>query len=144
MEGEFQPSGGKRAGAKNESLSLIECGQIPRAAGMETKTFDLNSPEFSKFRAVRGAELVIVVLATDREHPTCCVTHEHDQVWIVLNGEMEIDEKGEVKVLTQGEGALVPRDTPHTATFRVGCRVLHILVPQEIEILAGEEAKTVH
>ena len=108
---------------------------------METKIFDLNSTEFP---AVRGAEIVVVVLAIDQEPPALCVTHEHDQVFIVLNGEMEIDENGEVEVLTQGEGALVPRGTPHTATFRVGCRVLHILVPEELEILVAEEPKTVH
>lgn len=94
---------------------------------MQTKSFNLNSIEFPRFHAVPGTDFVIEVSTIDRQLPAFCVAHEHDEAFVVPNGEMAIEENGELTALGDGEGALVARNTPHTETFGVGCKVLHIL-----------------
>jgi quercetin dioxygenase-like cupin family protein len=50
--------------------------------------------------------------------------HPHEQISFVLEGEMVFTLDGEVRTLQAGEGATVPPNVPHGATFPGPARVV--------------------
>ncbi len=43
--------------------------------------------------------------------------HEHEQITLILDGEMEITVAGETRLLSQGEAVAVPSNVLHSARF---------------------------
>jgi len=101
------------------------------------ESFDLNSLEFSRFRAVLGENLRMVVTRLDQDWTADHGEHGHEELFLVLDGEMEIQEGDERRVLHTGQGALVPRGAHHKETFRAGCRVLQIALQDGAQPDAG-------
>jgi len=62
--------------------------------------------------------------------------HENEEVWHVLDGEMEITIGRETEFVGAGRAAIVPADTPHSARAVTACQV--IVVDQPVRAtLAG-------
>jgi quercetin dioxygenase-like cupin family protein len=51
-------------------------------------------------------------------------SHPHEQISLVLAGEMILTVDGETRTLRAGEGATVPSNAPHSATFPGPARVM--------------------
>ena len=51
-------------------------------------------------------------------------SHPHEQISYVLEGEMNFTLDGETRTLRAGEGATIPSNTPHSATFSGPARVV--------------------
>jgi quercetin dioxygenase-like cupin family protein len=101
------------------------------------ESFDLDHLEFSRFRAVLGETLRMVVTRLDEDLVADNGEHAHEELFLVLDGEMEIQEGGDRRVLHKGQGALVSRSADHRETFRAGCRVLQVAVQEPSEPDAG-------
>jgi quercetin dioxygenase-like cupin family protein len=56
-----------------------------------------------------------------RAHPH---HHENEEVWNVLDGELEMVVDGVARVLRAGEAAVVPADVEHSAAAIGRCRVI--------------------
>lgn len=101
------------------------------------ESFDLNTLEFSRFRAVLGENLRMVVTRLDQDWVADHGVHDHEELFLVLDGEMEIQEGDERRVLNEGQGALVPRRTRHKESYRAGCRILQIALQDADQPDAG-------
>jgi quercetin dioxygenase-like cupin family protein len=55
--------------------------------------------------------------------------HPHEQVAQVLEGRFELTMQGETRVLTPGEVAVIPPETPHQGRALSACRILDIFQP---------------
>jgi|GEM_PF-5708393 len=95
------------------------------------ESFDLNALELSRFHAVLGERMRLVVTRLDEDLVADHGEHGHEEMFLVLDGEMEIEEGDERRVLQPGQGALVARGADHKETFRAGCRVLQIALQED-------------
>ena len=55
--------------------------------------------------------------------------HENEEVWHVLDGEMEITIGRETELVGAGRAAIVPADIPHSARAVTTCRVIVVDQP---------------
>jgi mannose-6-phosphate isomerase-like protein (cupin superfamily) len=56
--------------------------------------------------------------------------HENEEVWLVVDGELEVTVGGETRTLTAGHVAVVPPGTDHAASSPKGCTALVVDYPR--------------
>jgi mannose-6-phosphate isomerase-like protein (cupin superfamily) len=60
--------------------------------------------------------------------------HENEEVWHVLEGEVEMTVGGEQRLVRGGEAAVVPAGVEHSATATRPCRVIVVDFPVRTEV----------
>ena len=60
--------------------------------------------------------------------------HENEEVWHVLEGEVEMTVGGEQRLVRGGEAAVVPAGVEHSATATELCRVIVVDFPVRTEV----------
>ena len=56
-------------------------------------------------------------------------THIHEQTISVIEGQLEVNIQGEVKVLGPGQGAAIPSMVPHSAKAVTDCYIIDTFSP---------------
>lgn len=56
-------------------------------------------------------------------------SHPHEQIAMVMEGELELTIGGELHVLRSGDAAVIPGDVPHSARAVTVCRVVDVFHP---------------
>jgi len=88
---------------------------------------DLPATEMLEGVFRRAVYLNGVMLTFFEFEPGCKVpqhSHPHEQISYVLEGEMVFTLDGETRTLQAGQGATIPANVPHGATFAGPARVL--------------------
>jgi len=60
--------------------------------------------------------------------------HENEEVWIVLDGDLEMTLDGETKVAQAGDMVVVPRNAHHSARALTAVRAIVVDQPARLEI----------
>jgi quercetin dioxygenase-like cupin family protein len=85
-------------------VPFVDLGDLPeieRRPGWRGRTFDSPSMTFARWSFTEGSDI--------HEH-----RHEQEEVWQVIDGELEITVDGETERVRPGVVAIVPPDTPHS------------------------------
>ena len=56
-------------------------------------------------------------------------SHPHEQVVNVIEGELELNVEGEVKVMKPGQVAVLPGNVPHSGKAITDCKVIDVFYP---------------
>lgn len=56
-------------------------------------------------------------------------SHPHEQIALVVEGELELTIDGDIHVLRSGDAAVIPGDVPHAARAVTVCRVIDTFHP---------------
>lgn len=118
----------------------------PTAPGRYVATADVPSVEFLDglgFRPVLGESMLanFVSFAPQTEAPVH--THIEEQIVIVLEGEMEFNIDGDVRVMRPGDVAVIPPWVPHGArTLDTTCLEVDVFSPPRQSLIAHARAST--
>jgi quercetin dioxygenase-like cupin family protein len=82
-------------------LSLADVPEVERRPGWRGRTFHSPSMTFAHWSFTAGADI------HEHEHP-------QEEVWQVIEGELEITLDGETALARPGVVAIVPSNTPHS------------------------------
>ena len=124
---------------------------MPNARGVAPETFGAVAREldlaptmpFTEQRALPTRELAPGVLShllhtermtfsfvdLDRDATVPPHAHPHEQVTIVVDGDLELTVGGETRVMRPGEVAVIPSGVRHAARGATACRVLDVFQP---------------
>jgi quercetin dioxygenase-like cupin family protein len=78
---------------------------VERRPGWLGRTFHSPSMTFAQWRFTAGSSI--------HEH-----NHGQEEVWQVIEGELEVTIGGETRIAGPGMAAIVPADTPHSVVAR--------------------------
>ncbi len=95
-------------------MGFIDTNDLPvrePRPGFQGRFFHSEHMTFSYYSITAGADV-----ARHRHH--------NDEVWHVLDGELEVTVAGEVRVLRAGEAAVVPPNVEHAARAITDCRAI--------------------
>jgi len=89
--------------------------------GWTGRFFNSENMTFGYYQTVAGSTL--------HEH-----SHPNEEVWHVIDGELEITIDGETQLAGPGVAAMVPPDTPHSVRVRTAGRVIVVDHPLRASI----------
>ena len=95
-------------------MDFIDTSQLPvrePRPGFRGRFFHSDHMTFAYYSIAAGSDV----------HPH---RHPNDEVWHVLEGELEMRLGAEVRVLRAGEAAVVPPDVEHAARAITDCRAI--------------------
>jgi quercetin dioxygenase-like cupin family protein len=101
-----------------------EIEEYERLPGWHGRIFSSPSMTFAEWRFAAGA--------TIHEHQ-----HVQEEVWQILEGELEIKVGGEARRAGPGMAAIVPADTPHSVRALTNGRALVVDWPMRPEMAPG-------
>ena len=123
----------------------VEGGGTPTADGRYVDVSAIGSVEFVpglKFQPVLGEHTMVNFVSLDKHTEAPQHVHEEEQIVIVLDGEMEFNLDGDVRVMHQGDVAVVPPWVPHGArTYETECREIDVFNPPRKTLLAHAKAQ---
>ncbi len=102
-------------------LSLEDVPEVERRAGWRGRTFHSPSMTFAHWSFTAGAEV------HEHEHP-------QEEVWHVLEGELEITLAGETAIVRPGVVAIVPPDTLHSVRAVAGGTAIVVDYPLRVAL----------
>jgi quercetin dioxygenase-like cupin family protein len=124
----------------SQSIHFVtEAGGEPTAGGRYYSKADMPSLEFLpglEFRPVMGEQSLanIVSFAPHTEAPMH--THVEEQIVIVLEGELEFNLDGEIKLMGPGDIAVIPSRVPHGArTLDTSCVEVDVFSPPRANLV---------
>lgn len=111
-------------GARGRFLSVAEdCPLVEVVAGL-------------RFRPTVGERAMVSFVEFDPHVEAPVHSHEEEQIVVVLDGEVEFDVGGEVRLMRAGDVVLIPPFVPHRARTRdTPCRELDIFAPPRRALL---------
>ena len=56
-------------------------------------------------------------------------SHPHEQVVNIIEGELELNASGEVRIMTPGQVAVLPGNVPHSGKAITDCKVIDVFYP---------------
>ncbi|MDB5498982.1 MAG: hypothetical protein JWP28_3013 [Phenylobacterium sp.] len=104
-------------------MPFIDTNQLPqheRRPGWRGRYFHSPSLTFAHWDFTAGSDI--------HEHQ-----HEQEEVWEVIEGELEVTIAGETQVAGPGMAAIVPANTPHSVVARTDGRAIVIDYPLRTE-----------
>lgn len=84
-------------------------------------------------RFIHSEHLTLAYLNIEAGAPLPEHSHPHEQVTNVLEGQLELTIAGDTRVLTPGQVALIPSNTPHSGKALSACRVVDVFYPPREE-----------
>jgi len=118
---------------------VTEASGVPTAAGRYVDVSAIPAVEFVaglEFRPVLGERTManFVTFAPQTEAPRH--VHEEEQIVIVLDGELEFELNGDVRIMRKGDVAVVPSWVPHAARTKDSpCSEVDIFNPPRRSLL---------
>jgi quercetin dioxygenase-like cupin family protein len=89
-----------------------------------------------KFQPILGEHTMVNFVSFDRHTEAPHHVHEEEQIVIVLDGEFEFNIDGDVRVMRQGDVAVIPPWVPHGArTYDTTCREVDVFNPPRKTLL---------
>jgi quercetin dioxygenase-like cupin family protein len=79
------------------------------------------------------------LVTIDAQAPSPEHAHPHEQITVVLKGELEMVIDGERCVLKEGDAVLIPGNAPHSAQSLTECLILDIFNPVREDLMAKFE-----
>ncbi len=61
-------------------------------------------------------------------------SHENEEVWHIIDGDVDLTLDGETRNVTAGNAAIVPPGTTHAVAVKNGCRVIVVDYPVRREV----------
>jgi quercetin dioxygenase-like cupin family protein len=105
-------------------MPFVDTRQLPRKEplpGWDGRFFHSEQMTFGYYAVAKGASI----------HPH---EHENEEVWHVLEGELEVTIGGETRVAGPGCAALVPPNTTHSVRARSEARAIVVDHPRRASI----------
>jgi quercetin dioxygenase-like cupin family protein len=106
------------------AVTFIDANQLPAKEprkGWRGRFFHSEKMTFAYYAVEAGAWI--------HEH-----SHPNDEVWNIIDGQLEITIAGEARVVGPGCAALIPPDTPHSVKALSNSRVIVVDHPQRHSI----------
>jgi quercetin dioxygenase-like cupin family protein len=123
---------------------VTEATGVPTASGRYVKVATVPSVEFVaglEFRPVLGERMMANFVTFEPHTEAPRHVHQEEQIVIVLDGELEFDLDGDVRVMRKGDVALVPAWVPHGArTLSTTCSEVDIFNPPRRSLLEAAGA----
>ncbi len=117
---------------------------VPTASGRYVKVATVPSVEFVaglEFRPVLGERMMANFVTFEPHTEAPRHVHQEEQIVIVLDGELEFDLDGDVRVMRKGDVAVVPAWVPHGArTLSTTCSEVDIFNPPRRSLLEAAGA----
>lgn len=81
-------------------------------------------------RAAHGEKTMLTIFSFEPKTEIPAHSHPHEQISYVVEGELEFDLDGEIRLLQPGEGVVIRSDVPHSArTLGKGAKVIDCWYP---------------
>lgn len=98
-----------------------------------------------EMRVVAGERLMAVWVRIEPNTVMPMHHHEHEQIGVLLEGELAMTIGDETRVLHSGDSYVIPPDVEHGAeTHAAGCLVLDMFAPVRADYLALAHAAAEH
>ncbi|MFI5287947.1 MAG: cupin domain-containing protein [Candidatus Dormibacteria bacterium] len=111
----------------------------PTAPGRFVDVDAIESVEFLpglRFQPVLGERTMINFVSFEPNTEAPMHVHEEEQIVLVIAGELEFDIDGDIRVMHEGDVAVVPSWVPHAARTRgTSCREIDVFNPPRRSLL---------
>ena len=108
----------------NKTSAFVDTSRLPikePREGWRGRFFHSENMTFAYYSVVAGSSI--------HEH-----SHENDEVWNVIEGELEITIAGRRQIVRAGDAAVVPPDTLHAVTAITDARAIVVDQPRRASI----------
>jgi quercetin dioxygenase-like cupin family protein len=122
----------------------------PTAPGRYVDVDSIESVEFLpglRFRPVLAERTMVNFVSFEPNTEAPMHVHEEEQIVLVIAGEFEFDIDGDVRIMHEGDVAVVPSWVPHAArTHGTSCREIDVFNPPRSTLLehARRQAASPH
>jgi len=100
-------------------MAFVKVSELPARhprPGWDSRYFHSEHVTFAVTEIAAGADV-------HRHH------HEQEEIWIVVEGDLEVSIGDETAVVHAGDAAVVPSEVPHSARAVTACRVVVVDYP---------------